>query len=82
DDPIRDSPGGVVWTPEEQSFGELEDGLVDVPVLALLDSKGKFELYVDVKQDHAKGILVREHGETQGWPHCLRGYLTGKLMRV
>lgn len=53
----------MVWTPEvEQSFGELEDGFVDVTVLALLDSEGKFELYVDVKQDHAKGIFVREHG--------------------
>lgn len=56
----------MVWTPEgEQSFRELKDGLVDAPVLGLPDSEEEYELYVDVKQDHAKGILVQEHGETR-----------------
>lgn len=59
----QDSPNVAVWTPEgEQSFRKLKDKLVNAPGLALPDSEKEFEPYVDVKQGHAKGILVQEHG--------------------
>uniref|UniRef100_A0A8C5UA32 Reverse transcriptase/retrotransposon-derived protein RNase H-like domain-containing protein n=1 Tax=Malurus cyaneus samueli TaxID=2593467 RepID=A0A8C5UA32_9PASS len=85
-----------VWTPEaEQSFRKLKDKLFNAPVLALPNSEKEFELYVDVKQGHAKGILVQEHGGTQrpvayfsklldpvarGWPNCLQSCAATALM--
>lgn len=84
----KDSPDVIVWTPErEQSLKKLKDKLIKAPVLALPDSEKEFELFVDVKQGHAKGILVQENGGTRrpvayfskllepvarGWPHCLK----------
>uniref|UniRef100_A0A8C3QH96 Reverse transcriptase/retrotransposon-derived protein RNase H-like domain-containing protein n=1 Tax=Cyanoderma ruficeps TaxID=181631 RepID=A0A8C3QH96_9PASS len=53
-------------TPEgEQSFRKLEDKLVYDPVLVLPDSEKEFEIYVDVKQGCAKGILVLHGGTWQ-----------------
>uniref|UniRef100_A0A8U7NYG9 Reverse transcriptase RNase H-like domain-containing protein n=1 Tax=Corvus moneduloides TaxID=1196302 RepID=A0A8U7NYG9_CORMO len=55
----------------------------------------EFELYVNVKQGHAKGILIQEHGGTRqpvayfsnlldlvarGWPHCLQNCAATALM--
>uniref|UniRef100_A0A8C5TXD8 Reverse transcriptase/retrotransposon-derived protein RNase H-like domain-containing protein n=1 Tax=Malurus cyaneus samueli TaxID=2593467 RepID=A0A8C5TXD8_9PASS len=89
-------PDVVVWTPEaEQSFRKLRDKLFNAPVLALPNSEKEFELYVDVKQGHARGILVQEHGGTQRpvayfsklldpvarrWPHCLQSCAATALM--
>ena len=62
----QSSPNVLVWTPEgEQSFRKLKDKLVNTPVLALPDTEKEFQLYVDVKLGHAKGILVQEHGGTR-----------------
>lgn len=60
----QNSPNVVVRTPErKQSFKKLKDKLINAPVLALPDSEKEFELSVDVKQGHTKGILVQEHGD-------------------
>uniref|UniRef100_A0A8C3NZ51 Reverse transcriptase/retrotransposon-derived protein RNase H-like domain-containing protein n=1 Tax=Cyanoderma ruficeps TaxID=181631 RepID=A0A8C3NZ51_9PASS len=81
------------WTKEgEQNFKKFKDKLLNAPVVALPDSEKEFELYVYVKQSHAKGILVQEHGKTRwpvayfskplarGWPHCLQNCAPTNLM--
>ena len=70
------------WTPKrKQNFQMLKSRLTENTPLALQDREKEFELYVNVKQGHAEGILVQKC-LTQGpeWPHCLQNCAAKNLM--
>ena len=55
--------------------------MIDAVTIALSDSENKFELYEDVKQKHAKGILVVGClTQWPEWPHCLQNCAATALM--
>ena len=77
-----------VWGSDQQrAFQEIKRALLTAPALGLPDLAKPFDLFVDEKQGHAKGVLTQSLGPWRrpvaylskkldpvaaGWPPCLR----------
>lgn len=76
------------WGPEQQkAYQDIKSALLSAPALGLPDLTKPFDLYVDERQGHAKGVLTQKLGPWRrpvaylskkldpvaaGWPPCLR----------
>ncbi|RMC04319.1 hypothetical protein DUI87_19138 [Hirundo rustica rustica] len=84
------------WTEQdEQAFKILKETLVTAPVLSLPDVKRQFQLFVDVSNHTAYGVLTRDWAGnrkpvgylsklldpvSKGWPTCLQAIVAVALL--
>lgn len=86
----------IKWTEQgEERFKELKEALITAPVLSLPDAKRQFQLFVDVSNHTAYGVLTQDWAGTRkpvgyvsklldpvsrGWPTCLQAIVAVALL--
>uniref|UniRef100_A0A8D2P9U8 Reverse transcriptase/retrotransposon-derived protein RNase H-like domain-containing protein n=1 Tax=Zosterops lateralis melanops TaxID=1220523 RepID=A0A8D2P9U8_ZOSLA len=86
----------VKWTDQDElDFQKLKDALMTAPVLTLPDINKEFQLFVDVSEQTAQGVLTQKWAEkrkpigflskildpvSRGWPTCLQAIVAVALL--